>query len=165
MFLLNSILIGTYLEEDNGVLKITDFAPENLEHTFYYFRLGANASLNGKPMVLSNKIGHKFLTLEPNDFALITTLESFTLSAKILGILGQCSEITNQGLLLIHSPFIDPRYSNTLGFGIKNVSNETTTLEYGVDKIGKVSFFDISDTYPIKIDPYSSFAKRFLANK
>ena len=82
-----------------------------------------------------------------------------------MGILGQCSEITNMGLQLINSPFIDPKFNKPLRFGLKNLSNEDAILEFGVTKIGKVSFFDISDTYPIIIDESSTFAKRFRPNK
>lgn len=165
MFLLNSILIGSYLDEDNGTLSIDPFLDKNLEHTFYYFRLGAEGTLNGVPYSLSKKNEEKFLTLQPNDFAFIRTMETFTLSGKILGLLGQCSEISKQGLQLLHSPFIDPKFNKQLEFGIKNLNTKPISLELGVSKIGKVSFFDISDTYPIKIKPNSTFSKRFLEDK
>lgn len=165
MFLLNSILIGSYIADDNNTLTIKPFLEENLEHTFYYFRLGSKGKLNGVPFDLTRKKEEKFLELKPNDFAEIQTFEKFTLSGKILGILGQCSFITGQGLQLIHSPFIDPRYNDPLNFGIKNLGNDIVNLEFGVDKIGKVSFFDISDTYPIRVNPDSSFAKRFTITK
>ena len=165
MFLLNSIVIGDHLDEDNGTLSIAPFIEKNLEHTFYYFTLGGEGLLNGKPYSLSKKQSERYLTLEPNDFAIIKTIETFTLSGKVLGILGQCSEITKLGLQLLHSPFIDPKFNRPLEFGLKNLNNQAITLEFGVSKIGKVSFFDISDTYPIKVKKNSTFAKRFLDDK
>lgn len=166
MFLLNKALIGGYIDdEQDHTLSISPYLDDNLEHTWYYFRLGSEGSLNGKPFNLSNSINSKFLTLKPNDLAFIKSYETFTLSAKIMGILGQCSEITNMGLQLINSPFIDPKFNKPLRFGLKNLSNEDAILEFGVTKIGKVSFFDISDTYPIIIDESSTFAKRFRPNK
>lgn len=162
MFLLNSILISQYLEEEDGTLAIDHFKPENLEHTFYYFRLGSEGTLNGTPFVLSKKRENRFLTLKPNDFATIKTIETFSLNAKLLGVLGQCSDISKSGLQLLHSPFIDPKFNKQLEFGIKNLNNKEVSLEYDISKIGKVSFFDISDTYPVRIKPNSTFAKRFL---
>lgn len=41
-------------------------------------------------------------------------------------------------------------YNGWLSIGIKNQLNTDVILKYG-DSIGKVSFYDISDTYPIEI--------------
>ncbi|HEX9927154.1 MAG TPA: hypothetical protein VGB02_01295 [Pyrinomonadaceae bacterium] len=160
MYLLNDAMIAKYIEDDNGILDISDYLRKNLGHTFYYFRLGSDVTLNGKVLKLSEE--ERFLTLEPNDFAVIKTFERFSLSDNILGIFGQTRELAERGVQVLHSPFIDPRFKNRLILGIKNLGIEKIDLEYEVSKIGKVCFFNISDTYPINIKKNSDFYKRFI---
>ena len=153
MFLLNSLLITEHLDSEDGILSIENFISKNLQHTFYYFRLGRESNSNKR---------NKYLSLSPEEFTTITTCESFHLSKKILGIFGQSSEYAMEGLQVLHSPFIDPGFFGPLTLGVKNCNNIEIILEYNESKIGKVCFFDISDTYPINIKKTSSFYRRFL---
>ena len=42
MFLLNKALIGGYIDdEQDHTLSISPYLDDNLEHTWYYFRLGS----------------------------------------------------------------------------------------------------------------------------
>lgn len=160
MFLLNSLLITEYVEKDEGLLSITDFVPKNLQHTFYYFRLGSEGLLNGEPYKLDYQKDK--LTLAPNDFANIKTHEAFYLSEKFLGIFGTVTDLAKNGLQLLHSPFIDPGFKGPLKFGIKNLSNQPVTLKFEESRIGKICFFDISDTYPINVKKNSIIYRKFI---
>lgn len=161
MFLLNHQLIRNYVESNSPILDIWDFKLENLQHTFYYFRLGSEGVINGNPFKLSKDANNKKLTLQPDDYAIIKTHETFAISEKLISILGQSSDLTKKGLQLIHSPFIDPKFRGKLELGIKNINNKPISLEYKQQIIGKISFFDISDTYPIIVNPNSKIAKKF----
>jgi deoxycytidine triphosphate deaminase len=158
------LLIHSASESETPAL-INPYLRKNLQHTFYYFRLGDGVKKNGKSISLSNKREERYLDLEPGDFAVIKTLEKFALSEQLIGIFGQTSELAKNGIQVLHSPFIDPGYIGELEIGIKNVGPETFNLEYGASRIGKVCFFDISDTYPINIKKTSDFYKRFLESQ
>src|SRR6266498_1597696 len=151
MFLLNHQLIKNYIESDSSILGIWEFLLENLQHTFYYFRLGSEGQINGNPFKLTEGIDTNLLTIEPDDFAIIKSHETFNLSDKILAIFGQPSDLVKKGAQLLHSPFVDPKFKGKLELGIKNISKKPIILEYKKQIIGKISFFDISDTYPIII--------------
>jgi deoxycytidine triphosphate deaminase len=165
MYLLNSLLINSYVESESTTLFIKEYLSKNLQHTFYYFRLGSEGTHKGKPFELSNRRESKHLTLEPGDFAVIKTHEAFFLSEQILGIFGQSSDLAKEGLQVLHSPFIDPGFKGQLKFGIKNLNNIAVSLEFAVSLIGKVCFFDISDTYPINIKKNSIIYKKFLESQ
>lgn len=163
MFLLNHQLILNYVKSNSSILDIWNFKLENLQHTFYYFRLGSEGLINGNPFKLSTDSNNKLLTLQPDDFAIIKTHETFTISEKLIAIFGQSSDLTRKGLQLIHSPFVDPKFRGKLELGIKNINNKPISLEYKQQIIGKISFFDISDTYPIVVNPNSKIAKKFIS--
>ena len=165
MFLLNHQLIRNYVESNSSILDIWEFTLENLQHTFYYFRLGSEGQINDNPFKLSEGSGTNLLTIEPNDFALIKSHETFNLSDKILAIFGQPSDLVKKGGQLLHSPFVDPRFKGKLELGIKNIGNKPIILEYKKQIIGKISFFDISDTYPIVVNPNSKIAKKYDERK
>lgn len=165
MFLLNHQLISNYVENNSPILNIWKFRKENLQHTFYYFRLGSEGQINGNPFKLGEEPENKLLTIEPDDFAIIKSHETFSISNKILAIFGQSSDLIKKGGQLLHSPFIDPMFRGKLELGIKNISKKPIVLEYKKQVIGKISFFDISDTYPIVLNPNSQISKKFDERK
>ncbi len=165
MFLLNHHLILEHIKQNSSVLNIWNFRQENLEHTFYYFRLGSEGQINGNPFKLSEELENRFLTIKPNDYAIIKTHETFDISSKIMALFGQSSDLIKKGGQLLHSPFVDPMFKGKLEVGIKNISNKDIILEYKKQIIGKISFFDISDTYPIVLKPNSLLSKKFEERK
>lgn len=162
MFLINSLLINSYLETKSPTLEILKFNKKGLQHTFYYFRFGGEGSINGEAFYIKDCSECKSITLEPGDFAEIKSLETFNLGEQVMGIIGQSSDLIQHGIQLLHSPFIDSGYKGQLSFGLKNLSNKKFHLEFEKTIIGKVSFFDISDTYPIDIKKNSIFYKRYF---
>lgn len=170
MYLLNRDLIRKYVDLPTAPICIKNFISDNLQHTFYYFTLGAEVVLSNEsnPRGLPIKLGNNtedpnddFLILKPGDFATIKTQETFKIDDDIIGILGQCGDLIKEGLLLIHSPFVDPLFHGHFRFGIKNIGFKNATLEFGKSIIGKVCFFNISDTYPISIIKNSIIDKKF----
>jgi deoxycytidine triphosphate deaminase len=166
MYLLNAQQIRTYVAAPYGqYLDIVNFAESSLQHTSYYFRLGPDYELKATAETRIFRLTEEkpTLLLEPNSYAVIKTLESFSLSDKVLGILGQTSKLMAGGLQLIHSPFIDPLFQGQMELGLSNLTSKSVTIRLG-QIIGKVSFFDISDTYPISVIvgsiSQSTFARR-----
>ena len=151
MFLLNNKMILQYQNE--GLLDIEDLEPKLLHPTYYYFRLGSqvkvwNEERRDYDVNELGEPGKEVLIIPPQGYVLIKTLERFSCSKKVLGIFGQISALVRKGLRLNHSPTIDPNFKGYLEMGIQNTLNQPRELEYG-ESIGKVSFFDVSDTYPV----------------
>jgi len=79
---------------------------------------------------------------------LVLSYESFYLSDRTFAILGPSTDLQKSGLSLRYGQFIDPLFDGKLEVGIHNPFDEEINLKLG-DKLGKLCFFDISDTYPI----------------
>ena len=158
MFLINDLTIIEECNKENGILDITPLESDNLEATFYYFRLGKYIYRWDKdkekwmPDDLSLP-GNELVTIEPNEYVLVQTLERFRCSKKVFANFGHTSKLFRKGLTIRNSPFIDPNFpdENSDGFleiGLKNELNQKVKIKYQ-DIIGKISFFNVSDTYPI----------------
>jgi len=157
MYLLNNLEIRNSVAQANkSYLAIDKFENQYLQHTFYYFRLGSFLSTKKATVPLtSNKIN-----LPPESYINIESLETFYLGDRIFSIIGQSTELIMSGIQLNYSPFIDPLFQGRLRLGIKNFSQDNIDLEIG-QIIGKVSFFDITDSLPIKVDMGSIIEDKF----
>lgn len=126
------------LHETAPYLKIENRLRENHLQTFYRFRFGAVDD--------GGKVGSPSpLTLKRNSYANIWSLEAFKFSERVVGIFGHPSSLFKRGLELVHSPFIEPTFEGHLQLIIKNFSNQELVVNHG-EIIGKIVFFDISDT-------------------
>lgn len=143
-------------------LSIIDFEEEMLQHTFYYFRLGTEYEIKPSQKHTSfNPTGdEQNLLLQPYDYATIRSHETFKLSDKVMGILGQSSDLIRTGLELAHSPFVDPLYHGKLEMGIWNRLSIPVSIKLG-QVIRKVAFFDVSDSSPIKVLEGSIVGQKF----
>lgn len=151
MFLLNDQLIRGYVQEGSrAYLGIEPFEEDCLQNTSYYFRLGSHCKESSKPGQPLKELGPqgKILTIPAGGMAMIRSHETFLLSNKVMGIFGQVSDLTKCGLELMHSPFIDPTFFGQLELGIVNRTSSEVAIEWQ-QKIGKICFFDVSDTYPV----------------
>ncbi len=153
MFLLNRELIKQK-ELITGDLNDLYF------QTGYYFRFGRSAKVKVKG-------GWDRMDLEANrnvmlpgrGFLKFETLETFRLPSNIWAIFGNTSNVVEECFSLIHGPFIEPWFGiasekeegvrHHLELGISNLSDEPLVLNFK-QVIGKVSFFDVSDTYPLE---------------
>jgi len=160
MFLLNNVQILDLMNDSNqSTLRIKHCDPNKLQHTSYYFRLGPfYATRAGESWsTLSEK--NRVLELKSGAYYRVQSLESFFLSDKILGIFGPSSDIIKLGLRLVHGPFIDPLYDAPLELGLHNPLQDTIHLSFR-DTLGKICFFNIADTYPVRKIHKSSFANK-----
>jgi len=152
MFLLNDEMILKYKER--GWLDIEDFELKLLHPTYYYFRLGKWVQIwdeNRKEYSFDElgRPGKKVLCIPARGYGLIQSLERFLCSKRVLAIFGQVSALPRRGLRLNHSPTIDPNFKGYLEMGLENLLDNPKEIRYG-DAIGKIAFFDISDTYPVR---------------
>ncbi len=160
MFLLNDIKILEFVSENPPrYLGIKQFDNNQLQHTSYYFRLGPFYSSRASDQWTELSSKNQILELKPGDYFKVQSFESFWLSEKIIGFFGASSDIVSLGLRLIHAPFIDPLYDGPLVLGLHNQLKEPISIKFG-DPLGKVCFFDISDTYPVQKREKSSFAAK-----
>lgn len=90
-------------------------------------------------------IDSRGLSIEPHGLKQVWSLESFTLSGRMLGLFCSPSALFDRGLQLLNSPFIDPTFEGALSLVLLNLSGEIQTIHAG-EKIGKVCFFDVGDT-------------------
>jgi len=151
MFLLDDQMITEYMKR--GHLSISDFEQTMLHPTYYYFRLGKWAKVFDEQRLdyRAEEIGEpgrEVLSIPAHGYALIQTFERFKLSGKVLGFFGQPSALPRKGLRLNHSPTIDPRFDGYLEMGLENLLDRPVQVEYR-ERIGKVVFFDVSDTNPV----------------
>ena len=164
MYLLNrQQLLKNVEDHSSNYLKILNFHKKNLQHTSYYFRLGDTYEVVNNPDDKDIKKLTKTkptLTIEPNQYILVRSEEVFRLSDKLKALIGSCGILVQSGILVNYSPFVDPLYDGYLEIGLKNLLTEPVHLKIN-DIIGKISFFDISDTYPIEIVPKSFQAEKF----
>lgn len=171
MYLLNNYQISKHVtDHQSSYLSIENYNEDSLQHTSYYFRLGLEFSRfddEGVEIKLEIKESDPYLTIEPNEYVIIESHEDFHLSDKVKGTIGSLSDMIYKGLQINYSPFIDPLYKGQIKVGIKNLLNKQTKIKIG-EKIGKVSFYDISDTYPITIvrgsKQESLFSKRAMSD-
>jgi len=82
--------------------------------------------------------------LHPNEFVLISTLESITLPDDIVGRLEGKSSLARIGLL-IHSTagYVDPGWRGHLTIRLSNMAKMPVILYYGM-KIGQISFLRLT---------------------
>jgi len=120
-------------------LNIEPYEEKNHISNFYYFRLGAEHR-NGKLMTIEAR-----LTIPKYGFVTVWSMERFKLSERILGIFGNLSELVLKGVQLVHSPSIDPGFIGSLALGIRNNNSHSVDISLG-QNIGKILFFDVSDT-------------------
>lgn len=136
-----------------GLLKIEPMHRKSLLPTRYIFRLGGPIKVwdekQSKYLSYDLAKGRKrWVKIPAHGYALISSLERFYCSEKVLCIFGQHSMVLRRGLQLNHSPFIDPTFEGNLEMGLENLLSRPLMAKYG-QPIGKACFFDISGSQPI----------------
>lgn len=166
MFLLTDDAIERYRSKEEILIK--DFQKRQLGIACYYFSLGKyieiwNEAKNCFQAVTIGTPGKEVVELPSRGYAKVRTLETFKFSERVLGIIDQYSGLTDEGLMLNNSPTIDPRFIGPLELGIANLLPRSFPLRFGM-LIGKLIFFDVSDTYPIQ-NPEEGFRGEVFARR
>ncbi len=150
MFLLNEPRLRAYMKAN--LLSIDPLSEELLHPTWYYFRLGRATTVfdpqSGDRTDRFLEDEGDTLAIPANGYARIWSQESFRFSERVLGMFGHLSDLVKKGLALVHSPSIDPHFNGYLEMGLQNLLPREQVVRFG-DPIGKLLFFDISDSNPI----------------
>ena len=154
MFLLKRDLLIHYVEKQ--LIDISPFSHASCGATFYYFRLAPVIRVyeSGRETLIDMKSrahnGH--YNLPANAFAEVQSLEHFNAKLRVYASIGQPTDIALRGLQLVHGPTLDPTFTGQLKFGIRNLLDTENKLSLS-EPIGKLCFFDVSDTYQITQPP------------
>ena len=84
---------------------------------------------------------NQFLTIKPNEFILVQTMERVNIPASILADVRNRTTLFRCGLYL-KTAYISPNYQGVLTFGLKNLSSFPVEIERGF-RIACISFTQI----------------------
>lgn len=147
MFLVPKSLLRNYIKD--RILVIEPPGEVGIGDTFYYFHLGDRIQIisPSKEKNFVNLREEKMFQIPPHALMKIWSKEHFTMGNRLLGLFSSASELVlRKGLSIIHSLSLDPGYSGYLELGLKNETDQHVIIKYG-DRIGKILFFDVADTY------------------
>ncbi|MBA7478865.1 dCTP deaminase, dUMP-forming [subsurface metagenome] len=125
--LMTDKMIRSAMQE--GDLQIRDFFDSCLYPASYDARLGEE-SITSSIREKVNPAKKGLLTIPAGDFALVTTHESFELSASVAGHIGLRSHYSKKGLSILSGPQIDPGFKGVLVVGLSNLSPRDITIPY-----------------------------------
>ena len=114
------------IAKKNDVVDLSEISDEDVEQ---YFQV-VNVSLNG------------CVTIAPNEFVLISTLEYIKLPNNIIGICNLRSTFARWGLMLATSLIVSPGFTGNLVLEIVNFSNNFIKLRPGL-KIISLKLFEV----------------------
>jgi dCTP deaminase len=129
---------------ESGKLKIANFSESCLGPASYDLRLGSSVyrSSMKEPKKLTEG---DVLTIEPNEFVLVTTYEILELPCNIISQVGLRARFSLSGLLNISGLQVDPGFKGRLVLGMTNLSQKPRTITY-LDRIFTIQFQRLSST-------------------
>ena len=160
-------ILASVTDRSEDLLMITHFDERMLQHASYYFRLGRRYSpqpRTSRTMDSVTMADGDVISLTGHGYTVIESYERFTLSSRTLAIIGPSSDLVDSGLLMVHGPVVDPLFDGRLSLGLWNLSPVVVELTV-TQVIGKLIFFDISDSGPIEVVPGSSIDMKFKRRK
>jgi deoxycytidine triphosphate deaminase len=144
-------------------IRIAPFEPAMLHHATYYLRLGDRIDRRGPDGWTTIKLGAEgTFELPPAGYVRVWTMEDVSLTADAMALVGCVSDLIESGLVLLHSPFIDPLFSGRLRFGLYNLGGQPATLRLA-QPIGKVAFFDVAESHVPRPQPGSIMDRKLSA--
>ena len=141
MFMISKLVYQAVFEPGK-MLSIDPYDETKHLGSFYYFRLGAEAVGDDVTQVKPIKTE---LVIPKQSLVTVWTLERLTLSDRVLGLFGNTTSFVKSGLQLVHGMSVDPGFNGSLVLGIRNNTGTDARLRVG-DIIGKIIFFDVSDS-------------------
>ena len=118
---------------DRGVIGITPFSEDQVEHAHVNLHLGSVDGADGSQY-----------TVEPKCFVVARTRERVRLPATLCGLIEGRSKLAQQGISVEQSSkFIEPGSDNTMALEIFNASDTPIELKIG-QKIAKMMILKIT---------------------
>lgn len=115
---------------ESGNLVLEPFSADCLQAASYDFRVGSEAFTSSAKEKVDLK-AKGLVTLEPGDFAIVSTMERVTCSPRVAGTIGLSSDLARRGLQVLAGPQIDPGFSGVLCVRLVNLAPKKISLPYG----------------------------------
>ena len=110
----------------NSPPLIENYDIESIEGASYDLKLGKQYTKNGEMLeITAPKID---ITLEPGEFALLTSFEKINMPLNLIGHNGLMSKWTRQGLMSLFSPQIDPGFRGRLFVPVYNAGDVNISI-------------------------------------
>ncbi len=125
-----------------GQLKIEPYDENRQQPCSYDARAGKEALVSRNDSLIDLSKTNS-VTLQPGDFALIMTYESFGLPLNMAANIGMKSSFARRGLILLAGMQIDPGFDAHLRLGLYNSSGRPITIDH-LDPICTIEFRRLS---------------------
>lgn len=96
--------------------------------------------------------GRLVIPIFPNDFVLLSTIETVTLGPAVAGQVAGKSTLARCGLIVESAGFVDPGFTGTLTLEVKNIGPIPIFLKAG-DSVAQIVFFQMRSK---SVNPYNS---------
>jgi dCTP deaminase len=118
--------------QKSGDIVIEPFNEDKIQGASYDLRVGPQgATTSTKRIIDLEKMG--FMTLEPGDFGVVTSLETLRLGPQYTARFGLRSKYARKGIIATTGPQIDPGYYGRLIVGLTNLTPKAVSLPYRSD--------------------------------
>ncbi|MBM4397441.1 MAG: dCTP deaminase [Deltaproteobacteria bacterium] len=115
-----------------GKIKVEPFEDAQVQPATYDLRVGnRGATTSARKLIDVSKVG--YLTLEPGDTAVVSTLEILELDRQHVGRFGLRSKYSRKGLIATTGTQIDPGFRGRLIIGLTNVTPSRIVLPHKDD--------------------------------
>lgn len=95
------------------------------------------------------------LLLEPNEFCLASTIETFNMPTHIVGFVVGKSTLAREGLMIEVAGLIDPGFQGDITLELKNLDHQRDTLLKIGQSIGQVYFMYTDKPVDIPYGPHN----------
>jgi dCTP deaminase len=113
-----------------GLLISTEFEPTLVKQASYDLRLGEEIYVVGKRAPEKITARNPYLSIEPGQFAILTTYEELKIPDNILAFISVRTTFKIQGLVNVSGFHVDPSYEGKLLFVVQNVGPADIRLKY-----------------------------------
>jgi dCTP deaminase len=114
---------------NKGDIGIDPFDEKQVQPATYDLRVGPQGITTSTKKIVNLETA-AYVSIQPGDFALVTTYEEVMLGQQYVGRIGLRSGYARQGLIATTGPQIDPGYHGRLIIGLTNLSPKAISLPY-----------------------------------
>ena len=143
-----SVLSSKEIIERSNVYNplIFKFNEDNVSPASYDMTLAHDYILDGNDTA---DIMDESITVKPGEFLLMSTNETVSIPADLIGIVKGKSSLARLGLMVECAGFVDPGFTGQITLEVKNLSNQPIKLTAGM-KICQIVFMEMK-TEPEKL--------------
>lgn len=116
--------------DPDGGIGIEPFDADSVQPASYDLRVGAEAAVSSLKAVVDLE-SKGFVTVEPGDFVIVSTMELLRFDNRHVGRFGLMSSYSRRGLIATVGPQIDPGFRGRLFVGLTNLTRRAISLPHG----------------------------------